>query len=78
MKSRKLRKYGHFFTSKETALYMASLFPIPEDKEVLIVLDAEAGTRILLCAIMERLQDNGNIKKVELIYYETDENILGV
>ena len=72
------KKYGQFFTSKETALYMASLFSIPEDKEVLTVLDAGAGSGILSCALMERLQNNSNIKKVELTCYETDENILGV
>lgn len=35
------KKYGQFFTSKETAVFMAELFEVPVDKEQLHILDAE-------------------------------------
>lgn len=76
MPKRERKKYGQFFTSKETALFMASLFQIPEDKNTIKVLDAGAG--ILSCALMEKLQENHNVKRVELTCYENDENILEI
>lgn len=47
------KKYGQFFTSKETAVFMAELFKIPVDKEHLHILDAGAGSGILSVAIIE-------------------------
>ncbi len=35
------KKYGQFFTSKETAVFMASLFSISEENTVISILDAE-------------------------------------
>lgn len=78
MPKRERKKYGQFFTSKETALFMASLFQIPEDKNTIKVLDAGAGSGILSCALMEKLQENHNVKRVELTCYENDENILEI
>lgn len=72
------KKYGQFFTSKETAMYMASLFSIAEDKDTLTVLDAGAGSGILSCALVERLQRRDYVKKVKLTCYETDSNILRI
>lgn len=78
MSKKERKKYGQFFTSKETAIFMASLFQIVENKEKILVLDAGAGSGILSCALMERLQESHNIKKVELTCYENDENILNI
>jgi len=72
------KKYGQFFTSKETASFMAGLFNIPPDKSALRVLDAGAGSGVLSVALIERLQDSGNIKRIELVCYENDSNILGL
>ena len=71
------KKYGQFFTSKETARFMAGLFNIDETKEELFLLDAGAGSGILTCAFIERIQ-NTAIKKLNVTCYETDENILSI
>ncbi len=71
------KKYGQFFTSKETARYMASLFHIDDKKEELFLLDAGAGSGILTCAFVEQIQNTG-IKRLNVTCYETDENILGL
>ena len=44
------KKYGQFFTSKETAVFMAALFDVPENKTRLQILDAGAGSGILSIA----------------------------
>lgn len=69
------KKYGQFFTSKETAVFMAGLFAIPEI-EVISVLDPGAGSGILSVALIERLQAIPSIEKIELVCYENDPNVL--
>lgn len=70
------KKYGQFFTSKETAKFMASLFDVPNGKDSLMVLDPGAGSGILSVALIERLQQCSNIKTVSLVCYETDANVV--
>lgn len=71
------KKIGQFFTSANTAQYMASLFKIP-NKEHITILDPGTGTGILSAALVERvLKHNENIF-VELTCYEVDENVLPV
>lgn len=41
------KKYGQFFTSKETARFMAGLHNIPGNKSKVSILDAGAGSGIL-------------------------------
>lgn len=69
------KKIGQFFTAPTTARFMSGLFDIP-DKAVLKVLDAGAGSGILSAALMERLDSIESIKRVELICYELDDNVL--
>lgn len=69
------KKYGQFFTSKETAVFMAELFDIPK-AEVVSVLDPGAGSGILSTALIERLHTIPSIKRIELICYENDPNVL--
>ena len=45
------KKYGQFFTSKETATFMAALFAIPENVAVISVLDPGAGSGLSLIHI---------------------------
>lgn len=78
MPKKERKKYGQFFTSKETAMYMAGLFNINVEKEEISVLDAGAGSGILSCALVEVLQNRTNIKKVYLTCYETDSNIMEI
>ncbi len=69
------KKYGQFFTSKETAIFMAELFDIPSEKTTLKILDAGAGSGILSIALVERLQAFSSIQSIELTCYETDSHI---
>ena len=57
MPKTKRKEIGQFFTSVETARYMASMFECPCKSE-LTVLDAGAGSGILTAAIIERLQND--------------------
>ena len=49
------KKYGQFFTSKETAAFMAELFEIPGERQTLSILDPGAGSGILSIALLERV-----------------------
>ena len=69
------KKYGQFFTSKETAVFMADLFEIPKTSEISI-LDPGAGSGILSVALVERLQTYETINTINLVCYENDINIL--
>lgn len=71
------KKYGQFFTGKETARFMAGLLTIPEKKEI-SVLDPGAGSGILSMALLERLQHCPAVEKIHLVCYENDEKILGL
>jgi len=72
------KKYGQFFTSKETAIFMADLFDIPTNKATLKILDAGAGSGILSIALIERLQAFSSIQSIELTCYETDPHIVSL
>lgn len=69
------KKYGQFFTSKETARFMAGLFEVPEEKNDISILDAGAGSGILCCALVDRLSEIDTVKSINLTCYENDENI---
>lgn len=69
------KKYGQFFTSPETAEFMANLFKIPP-KETIFILDPGAGSGILSVALIERLQNEPAVTRIELVCYENDPNIL--
>lgn len=69
------KKYGQFFTSPETATFMAELFEIPRQKS-LSILDPGAGSGILSVALIERLQNDPCIEEIDLVCYENDPNIL--
>ena len=75
MPKKERKKYGQFFTSMETARYMAGLFVIPQ-KNAITVLDAGAGSGILSCAMVERLDSIEGVEEIEITCYETDENVL--
>ena len=63
------KKYGQFFTSPETAIFMAELFEIPRQKS-LSILDPGAGSGILSVALIERLQSEPYIEKIDLIFWK--------
>ncbi len=69
------KKYGQFFTSKETAAFMADLLTVP-NQETISILDPGSGSGILSVALIERLQAVPNVKEIELVCYENDPNVL--
>ena len=78
MPKKERKKYGQFFTSKETARFMAGLYTIPENLFKIRILDAGAGSGILSCALLERLERMAFVQTIELTCYENDDNILGL
>ena len=76
MPKKERKKYGQFFTSMETARFMSSLYDIPKGKESISVLDAGAGSGILSCAFIEWADQFAGVKEINLVCYETDENVL--
>ncbi len=57
---------------------MAGLYTIPENLSKVRILDAGAGSGILSCALLERLEQMDSIQMIELTCYENDDNILGL
>ncbi len=78
MPKKERKKYGQFFTSKETARFMAGLYTIPENLFKVRILDAGAGSGILSCALLEQLERMAFVQTIELTCYENDDNILGL
>lgn len=72
------KKKGQFFTSMETARFMAGMFNIEHLSEEVSILDPGAGTGILTAALVERLQSDDYIRKVNVVCYEIDEQVLPV
>ena len=70
------KQYGQFFTSRETARFMASLFTIPDNKPELMILDAGAGSGVLSAALLERIESFPSVKEVHLVCYENDPNVI--
>lgn len=75
MPKSKRKEIGQFFTSAETAKYMASMFDFP-CKSDLSILDAGAGSGILTAAVVDRLQTDSIVKHISITCYETSEDIL--
>lgn len=71
------KKFGQFFTSKETAVFMAGLFNLENLHERIDILDPGAGTGILACAFLDRLKAT-NVIAVKVTCYENDENVLPI
>lgn len=73
MPKKERKKYGQFFTSKETARFMAELYNIPDNKPKVSILDAGAGSGILSCALIERLEQM--VRKVQLRLFYALKNL---
>lgn len=78
MPKSKRKKIGQFFTSKETANFMASLFDFSILPAEISILDPGAGTGILSAAIMERLETVTHIRKISLVCYENNPEVIPV
>lgn len=77
MPKEKRKAIGQFFTSVETAHYMASMFVAPQ-KEDVSILDPGAGSGILTAAVVERLQGEPIVKYIKITCYETSESVLPI
>jgi len=71
----KRKAIGQFFTSAETAQYMAEMFEKPKKIE-LSILDPGAVSGILSAALIDRLQDEDNIERISVTCYETSEDMM--
>ena len=76
MPKKERKKYGQFFTSMETARFMAGLYNFEGKIDKVSILDAGAGSGILSCAFIERLEMIDFIQEIELTCYENDDNVL--
>ena len=72
------KKFGQFFTTAQTAKFMASLFEIDFNKPELDILDAGAGTGILSAALLDHIYSSGYKGIVNLTCYETDSVVLPI
>lgn len=70
------KKFGQFFTSKETAIFMAGLLDIPEEKTSVSVLDPGAGSGMLTAAITDVLNEISTIDTIHLVCYENNQDIV--
>ena len=68
------KEKGQFFTPCEIAKLMGS-FANSSDTS-LSILDPGCGTAILSCTLIEHLVSNKNLKSIELLIYETDNDLI--
>lgn len=73
----KRKAIGQFFTSVETARFMASMFIAPQ-KSDLSILDPGSGSGILTAAVVDRLQTDITVKHIQITCYETSEDVLPI
>ena len=78
MPKSKRKKKGQFFTSAETAMFMADMFDLSDCEGNVSVLDPGAGTGILSIAFLERLMSLSSDINASLTCYETDPEVLPV
>lgn len=70
------KKHGQFFTSKETAVFMANLFHISDQWQEISILDPGAGSGILSIALLDRLETFPNINKINITCYENNADVI--
>ena len=75
MPKNKRKKKGQFFTSMETARYMAGMFNVASLPQHVQVLDPGAGSGILSAAMVERLNECEGLQSIHLTCYETDPEV---
>lgn len=72
------KKKGQFFTSKETAVFMAGLFNFRQLPTKVEILDPGAGTGILSAALLDRAFSENCFSEIQLTCYENDLEVLPV
>ena len=67
------KKLGQFFTPRELATFMASMFDLDARKKIIRILDPGCGTLTLTCTLLEKIFSSKNsIEEVEIDAYDTD------
>lgn len=72
------KKKGQFFTSRESAEFMANLFDFSHLKGNISVLDPGAGTGILTAAFVDRILHENQIDSLNITCYENDKDVLPI
>ena len=72
----KRKSYGQFFTSPETAQFMAQLFDLDDAPSTVRILDPGAGSGMLATALIERLAHTPSVTAINLVCYENDPQVL--
>ncbi len=72
------KKIGQFFTSTETARFMAKMFSFENVKSEISILDPGAGTGILSVAMIERIVSELPNIFIKLTCYETNPDVLPI
>jgi adenine-specific DNA-methyltransferase len=65
---------GQFFTPIEIAILMGSF--VKTSDTILRILDPGCGTSILTCALIEHLTTNEKLQSIDLVVYETDNDLI--
>ena len=78
MPKSKRKKIGQFFTSKETAVYMANMFDLKNIQNKISILDPGAGTGILSVALIDRIIKENIADSIKLTCYENDPEVLPI
>ena len=70
------KSLGQFFTSPETAQFMAKLFDLSSLPNTVSILDPGAGSGLLATALIECLTQEPTITAIDLVCYENDPQVL--
>lgn len=73
-------KYAQYYTNKDIAIYMASMFKNLNKKKVVRILDPGCGTGILTAAFLDRLIriKERKIEKIIITMYEIDSAVIEI
>lgn len=72
------KKFGQFFTSKETAAFMAQMLKIPPESKTISVLDPGAGSGMLTAAVLDELSKLPDIQEIYVTCYENNQDVVGL
>lgn len=70
------KKFGQFFTSKETAAFMARMLEIPSESKAVSILDPGAGSGMLTAAVLDELNKIPDIQEICVTCYENNQDII--
>lgn len=73
----KNNKFNQHFTSDNISIFMANSISIPSERKRITLLDPGAGNGVLSIALVKQIiRKYGNIKKIKIVAYEIDPNLI--